>query len=629
MFLSRALPLSLSLALPALAAARDYVPPPGAGYVDVQRDGGAKGDGRTDDTRALKAIIEAGKHHPHPEFGSARLIYFPNGVYLVGEPIVVGDKKKALIGQSREGVVLKLRDRAPSFQNAAKPTPLLNVRGKRHFAQNFAQRIHNLTIDVGAGNPGAAGVEYHTNNSGDMFNVLIKTSDPQRRGAVGLSMVTGSGPGLIHKVGIEGFEVGVLYTGSLHSMAFDRIELRGQRRVGFEVRGNTASISRLASRNRVTALRNAGGHVVLVEAQLVGGAGDATAVVNEKGGFFCRDVRTEGYGAAIRSGEHTVEGPGVAEFAWPRVHRLFDGPARSLGLPIEDPPVPSHPEPDQWTVVEPEGPKADLTAPLQRAIDAGAEYVFVSAAKFGYLRDTIRVRGRVRVIAGAPTRYRSQGFTHDELRSYKPLVVDRAPDKRPVWRIEDGEPEVVMLKLLGDSYGDAGWGVEHASARTLVLWGAGGHYRNTVTGGKVFFIDAGPSPGSVLQGPQKAWAWQTNTESYTHNPHILNRGATLWILGIKTEKDRTILTTTAGGASEVLGGLLYKNRQRIGQAPAFVNRQSRMACSYRVTGKRYDVHVLEERDGQRRTLRASQTYGRRVPLYVGGPAAATRKDSPE
>jgi len=607
--------VALSFAFGPKTYTEDYTPPPNAGYVNVKRDGGAKGDGKTDDTQALKAILEAGKNNPHPRFGAARTIYIPNGVYLISQPIVVRDKKKSIFGQCKEKTIIRLKDNCPGFQG--KPTPVIDTRGRRHFAQNFFQRIRNLTIDVGAGNPGAVGIEFHTNNGGGVYDVLIRSTDPQKRGAVGLSQTKGSGPGLIRNVTVDGFDIGSLITGGLHSMAFDGITLRNQRVCGFENRGNTASIARLVSHNKVPAVKNSGGHMVIAGGELSGGNLNATAIINNDAGFFCRNIKTSGYGTAIRSGDQVVKGPNVDEFAWPRSCSLFDTPPKSLNLPVEQPPFPPPPEPGQWEVVVAEGRDNDLTAPLQKAIDEGHEYIFVSAAKFGFIRATIHVRNKVKRITGAPTRFRSQGFTRDKLTSYKPLKIEKAPSKKPLWRIEDGESEVVMLEFLGDSYGSAGWGVEHASRRTLILWAAGGQYRNTVTGGKVFFIDGGPGPGTVINGPQQAWAWHTNTESYTHNPHILNNGATLWILGIKTEKDRTIVRTINGGFTEVLGGLLYKNRERIGPAPAFINEDSHVSLSYKVTGRRYQVHVRERRGGETRELPPTMTFGRRMPLYVG------------
>ena len=607
-------------------SAEGFVPPTGAGYVNVKTNGGAKGDGVSDDTAALKAIIEAGKSAQHPKFGAAREIYLPDGIYLVTEPIRIGDKKKSLIGQSRNGTVIRLKDNSPTFQDPKRPTPVLSFAKSYkgwHFAQNFFQRVHDLTIDVGSGNPGAVGLEYHTNNGGDAFNLLIKSSDPQKRGAVGLSQTAGSGPGLIHHVTVDGFEVGSLITGSLHSMAFSQIALTNQRVVGFENRGNTVSIEGLVSRNRVPALKTSGGHLALANAEMTGGAPDQSAIVHDKTAIFLRHVKTQGYGTAIAGEGQKVAGPDVDQLVWPKVWSLFPGPGNSLDLPIERPPFDKLGEPKGWFVVAADA-SGDLTAPLQQAIDAGREHIFVSAAKFGAIRDTIHVRNKVRIIRGAATYYHSKSFNdQDKLISYQPLKIEKAAKKKPVWRIEDGEGEAVMLQLLADSYGDAGWGVEHATRRTLILWAAGGSYRNTVTGGKVFFVDAGPFPGSEIVGPQQAWAWHANTESYVDDPHILNNGATLWILGLKTEKDRTIIKTTRGGRTELIGGLLYKNRERIGPAPAFISEDSSVSLSYAVTGLPYQVQVRETRDGRTRELPQSEV-GRTMPLYVGLEAATPK-----
>ncbi len=614
-------PRTLSVAIAVLTAAAaavaetPYVPPRGAGYVNARADAGAVGDGRADDTAALKAIIEAGKHNKHARFGACRRIYIPEGTYVISEPIVVGDKKKAIFGAGRGRTILRLADRCRAF--AGKPTAMLDTRGKRHFAQNFFQRIRGMTFDVGEGNPNAVGLEFHTNNGGGVYDVTICSGDPAGRGAVGLSMTKGSGPGLIRDVTIEGFDVGCLITGSLHSMAFSQITLRRQGRAAFENRGNTVSIEGLRSENVVPAVRNRGGHMVLLNARLTGGGRAATAITNEKGTFFARGVTTAGYDLAARMDAETFRGPEIAELAWPRAMSLFGEPGRSLNLPVVQPPMPPMPAPGTWTVVHAES--GDLTGPLQRAIDSGARDIFVSSSTFGTIRDTIHVRGRVRRISGAPTIFRSEGFTKDRVRSYKPLKVERHPDKRPVWRIEDGESDVVLLEFLGDSYGSAGWGVEHATKRTLILLAAGGTYRNTVTGGRVFFIDGPPGPGTVLRGPQQAWAWHTNTESYAHDPHILNDGARLWILGIKTEKDRTIVKTTGGGCTEVLGGLLYKNRERIGPAPAFVSVDSSVSLSYKGYGRPYQVHVREARGGETRDLPSSETFAWRVPVFNGIP----------
>jgi hypothetical protein len=162
----------------------EFAMPANSGFTDVKRDCGAKGNGVTDDTGALEAAIGS----PSKGIKGARPIYIPDGTYLVSRPLIVGDKKKFIQGQSRQGTIIKLADNCPGVGDPDTPAFMLHMKGKQHFAQNFYVHLHNVTFDVGAGNPGAAAVMYHTNNGGMLSNVAVRSSDPQRAGAVGICM---------------------------------------------------------------------------------------------------------------------------------------------------------------------------------------------------------------------------------------------------------------------------------------------------------------------------------------------------------------------------------------------------------------------------------------------------------
>jgi hypothetical protein len=247
--LHRSLPLVLLTAFRVVGA--DFVPPPGDGLVDVKADCGAKGDGTSDDTAALREAFEAGKARPG-KHGAARAIWLPVGTYLVREPIRVGDKKKFIAGQDRARTVIRLADRSPAFADPARPTPLISFgKGSRpdwHFAQNFDQRLVNLTIEVGAANPAAVGILYHTNNSGGMHGVTIRSLDPDRRGACGLLLSDRPGPGLVWDGAIEGFDVGCRIDGDLHGMTIGKLSLCGQRACGFRADGNFSMVPAFTNR---------------------------------------------------------------------------------------------------------------------------------------------------------------------------------------------------------------------------------------------------------------------------------------------------------------------------------------------------------------------------------------------
>ncbi|MFC1805903.1 glycosyl hydrolase family 28-related protein [Planctomycetota bacterium] len=605
----------VALLVAAMAAADELAIPDEAGFVNVRKTYpdrllalAARGDGRTDDTIALKAILGRGKGD---KGGAIRSIYLPDGVYLVRDTIAWGDKKKDVRGQSRKGTVIRLKDNCPGFQSPAKPKPVLHVQFG-HAGQNFFQRLRNVTVDVGKGNPGAIGIHFHTSNGGGITNVTIRSSDPVRRGHIGLYMPKWPGPGLARDVLIEGFDTGVFITSDQYSWVFDRLTLRSQRKVGFVNAWNSVSIRRLHSVNKVTAVENRGkmAHMCLVDAILTGGAGGAAIRNHDDGALFARNVRTEGYVAAIANQAGTgkgVKAPVVDEFTSHGTRSLFGSATRSLNLPHEDPPnIPSG-DPSEWAYVTKFGARPvqgslskafDSGPAIQKAIDSGAHTVVVPAGTF-VSRQSLRVRGAVRRVVG-----------------FNAHLIFRVGDE-PAWIIEDGEAEAVAVDV-GTTYGNqCGVTYQHASKRTLVA--GGGSYVNTVPGGKVFMEDFCAVP--LIFDRQQAWLTMANTESYDHNPHIVNFGGDLVILGLKTEKDRPLVGTYDGGRTEVLGGLLYKNRKPLPEAPAFIVRDSAASLCYRNKGHAYAKQVEETRGFDTKALasRDMPAGSLRMTLYSSRP----------
>jgi hypothetical protein len=75
----------------------------------------------------------------------------------------------------------------------------------------------------------------------------------------------------------------------------------------------------------------------------------------------------------------------------------------------------------------------------------------------------------------------------------------------------------------------------------------------SIGGGRVFLDDI--CGGPFLFRKQDVWCRQLNQE--TLGTHVANDGGKLWILGYKTERGGTLLETTNGGQTEVLGGFAY------------------------------------------------------------------------
>ncbi|MDW8196387.1 MAG: glycosyl hydrolase family 28-related protein [Gemmataceae bacterium] len=541
-----------ALFVAATAPAADPVVFPGnAGYANIQTLYGAKGDGTTDDTAAFRKAVA----------DNVRQLYLPHGVYLVSDSVVLGGKRWILQGESRDGTIIKLKDRAVGFEDPARPKPLLSTFGsfmdpKAAMGQAFRNSLFDLTIDVGSGNPGAIGLHYLNNNQGTIRNVTVRSSDPQKRGKAGIALVTNwPGPALFDFVRVEGFDVGIWSTISQYSIVLDRIELEGQREAGIENAGQTLTIRRLHSRNVVPAIRSKGPSAVvtLFDSELIGGNKSNTAIESTDGATLVAfRLKTAGYANAIRShvigDTQTVHGPNIESFvSHPPLPTSVKTPLVPLAR-IEDAPFASLPPIKEWADVTTFGAKPvtgkeapDAGPAIQKAIDSGKSVVYFPHGTYA-IRSTVQVRGKVQCFIGMESRIR--GLTGTE----------------PVWRIEDGDaPFVVFERMDGDYEATTTCYFEHASKRTLVLRQMMTRgYRNSVPGGTVFLDDVCGHDWQ-FRG-QMVWARQLNPEAKDKlGFNIRAEDSQLWLLGVKTEGPKTVLSAK-GGRTELWGGFFYASR---------------------------------------------------------------------
>ncbi|MDA3961943.1 MAG: glycosyl hydrolase family 28-related protein [Planctomycetota bacterium] len=599
--------------LSVLMHAEDIRFPDDAGVIDVtQAPYGAVGDGVSDCTAAIqKALAD--------NVSGNRIIYFPNGIYLVSDTLRWGSRKdgkgktesgsawKRTIfqGQSRDGVVLKLADGTAGFGDAAAPKSVIWTGLKP--AQRFRNSVRNLSVDVG-NNPGAIAIQYNTSNQGTLHHVTVRG-----QGAIGLdlSYTNEIGPLLALDCVVEGFATGVKIGGTVNSMTFDGLELRGQSRVGMETQSQVVTIRGLRSVNSVPALISYSGVVTLLEADCSGGAADAAAVVNA-GAMFVRDMAVAGYAHAIRhqpkeGDEQLVAGP-VTEWTDTAPFQLFDGKAVSLRLPIEDCPILPYGPLETWANPLTFGAmgdgKNDDTAAIQQAIDSGARTVYLPAGKSFLVLGEVELRGALERVIGCESRIKGDGTF---------VLVDGAPETVVVERIEC----------------EGGFGLVHRAKRNLAV-------RNMMIGriigegtGKLFVDDVSNHnhgqikhlPMSILRltNPRiRCWARQVNPEPTT-GPKILVQGATLWLLGYKTESSNTTLFVD-GGKVEVLGAHVYAQGP-VKQLPCVVIRDGGQVSlagfrQYSFKNTMFEDFIEETRGSKTRMLPRGQASGHGLVNWV-------------
>ena len=620
----------------AAARAENIVFPtsPVSPVINVKTAFGAVGDGVTDDTAAIQNAITAyvGTH--------GRVLYFPNGTYLVSSTLSFGSaatiaKGLTLQGQSQAGTVLRLKDSAAGFTDSANPSAVVTTySGTASDNQAFGNNLFNLTIDTGSGNAGAIGLSYLTNNYGSVRDVTIRSSDANLIGQNGLLMGKAwPGPGMIRNVTVIGFNYGIALYNAEYSMTFERIALSGQKTAGILNSGNIISLHHLTSVNTVPALisNSAGSLNVILTASCTGGAGTRSAFEITSGKCLLRNITSDGYQSAVKNGASVVSGANQTEYVNNTVLSLFTSPQTSLGLEIEDTPEVAWDDVSKWASVTSYGAIADDanddTAGIQAAIDnsAGKTTLYFPRGKY-FVSGTIHIRNGIKRIYGAGSAIR---FTNA---LYAQSV--------PVFQFDANSAPVVVFELFATDYPTATANFtffKHNCASAVVLRNlainAGQAYTSTAGSGPLFVEDVAGNSYQINQ--QSAWMRQVNPEAPRGYTKLVNDGGRLWILGLKTEKDDNVIETKNGGATEVLGGLLYPAGTVDSSKIAFINNGGALsvsiASSSYAAGNFYTNFVQETRGSSTLTLPTSsvpnRSSGKICPLYVGYTATPAPVDT--
>jgi hypothetical protein len=608
----------------------------------------AKGDGIADDTPAIQDAFDYLKNayvaanptgSPTDGYdGSNYWVYVPDGTYRVQStltyrgptlvtPTFGSDLVRIrIVGQSREGTIIRLDDNTTEFGNAAQPAMLLEF---QHDGTTFNNApadnvLANVTLDTGRGNPGAVGLWFQGANQTSMHNVKVTSEDGA--GHCGILFQTGSVQGYYRDLTVEGFDYGICQTNNPEfDSAFEHVTLRGQRTAGVLAQGGGMSLRALdvdESSTSAEGLRiEKTGAVVLLDDSSLSGAADAAAIdrtATTQQALFVRDVVTRYGTPVLQAGQGVDAGATVAWFASsPPVVLVDGGPApASLGLPVEDTPLSAWFDPaTQWADVDTFGAKGDGmtddSAAIQRAMNSGRPVVVFPKGAYVW-KTTITVPATVMRV----------DFMFADING--DLSIAEASSTPVRLSYHPGYSRVTVDALRPVVLAD--WSGDVSNPKGL----ANKLYLENVS-------NVGADPQFSPAG-QQTWARSLNDEQGSGaTGDVVVNGGTLWMFGYKTEnKAVTSVVATAAAHVEVLNG--YVNMTDApGATPMIANRGASVSyigftnLGSAIQGPFHDI-IDETRDAGYVSLsydagfggalpRRGGTYGGDfvVPLYVGRP----------
>ena len=542
--------------------------PTDAGAVNV-RDYGATGDGSHDDTQAFIDALQASS--VREESWHVRIVQVPAGIYRITSTVVKRYREGGynsgfvLVGAGESSTVLKLDDHAAAFQDPGHPRAVIYTTGKGvaqapkggYAARGegndaFSNFIENLTVDTGAGNPGAIGIDYLASNQGAMRRVTVRGS-----GQTGISLARPwFGPGLLQAITVKGFDIGI-DVGSLNaSVTLDSITLSGQNHIGLRNTDNLVSIHNLtvhtSGNASVVPVSNTSppGMLVIDGANIEPGG---TALSNS-GMAYLRDVKFTGPATALGqrvSADTPIEGVYQAS------SRLADAsPPWALHAAAE--PLPPTDPPANWVNIasflqgaNADGMPVNITAAMKAAFASGARTLYLP---FGVYVLTAN-------LDIPPTVQRIVGMNSTIV--WRPGA-DPGADAAPPGLLRTHNSGPLLIEKLVFSFPAAHHIAVQVSGTGPVM------LRDIVGLGALFTRDAGGGPlwlndisgGFLLQvsGRAPVWGMQVDSEGGgarggLPSIRITNNGAAMWLLGLKSEGNNTLVSSTDGAVTDILGVL--------------------------------------------------------------------------
>ena len=196
------------------------------------------------------------------------------------------------------------------------------------------------------------------------------------------------------------------------------------------------------------------------------------------------------------------------------------------------------------------------------------------------MQSTVVIRGKVRRVVGVGG------------------IIDYLGKAKPDFRISDGISPIVF-----EHFAYIHGGIEIDTARTVIFRSVSDcdlSLTSKAEQAELFFEDFVTHHLQLTK--QRVWARQVNVEN--EGTHVGNNGGQLWVLGYKTERGGTLLETSGGGRSEILGGFSYTTTA--GKlAPMFITNDSSVFTFFNevcFNGEPFSTLIRETRGGTTRTV---------------------------
>lgn len=560
--------------------------PPDAGVIDVTAPPySARGDGRTDDTAAIQQAIRDALNFR----SGSRIVYFPAGTYLIRDTLSWQDENGkwfnyvSLQGESRKKSILKLANGADGFDNPDQPKAMIRTGSLGRWGKNgnaaFSNYIADLTFSTGSNNPGAIGIDYLGNNDTALRNLRIGSED--RQGVAGFASIRNNGgPYLAKNIEIVGFDYGVMIGYSWYAHVFEYLVLRDQKIAGIRVlppdglnpQGPLLTLRRVTHLAPVPLLQqeDPSSLVSMIEVYCGAPIPDGESVLQGEGFYYLRDLWTEALPSEEDSRAHT---PLLLS------HESERFPADpEFTLPIEETPFLDPGPPENWVPVTRFGAdprdQVDDAPAIQRALDSGAAVIYFPIGEktndYYRIESSLRIPSTVTHLIGMNMRIKPPK-NHPEFYSDSPA---------PVFIIaEPSETPLTLERMKIDEFWHFGKieSIHHEADRPLILREL--IMENYWAGPQAgpLFIESLACARITLPPSNRTWARHLNPE--TIGDKVLNNGGDFWVLGLKSEQASTLVRTTSGGRSEILGALQTASPPIPDDVPIFVLEDGCLAFS--------------------------------------------------